>query len=203
MRKIVALALVGLAAGAGAVLASRLLRPSAAVPPAPVVVERVRETARLESLEVLLYRKISFAPEPVAQGSVWSDLVAWAGRALRPPRGKAIVFARARLGLDLSRLGPGSLAVEGRQAWLVLPPLEASVEILPGETEVIDSNLDSAETTQLLELARAGFLREVESDPRLRERARRQAERAIRELLQAMGLERVHFVERLPGAPAS
>jgi hypothetical protein len=203
MRKIVALVLAGLAVGAGAGLASRWLRDAPALPPAPVVVERVRETARLESLEVTLYRKVSFSPEPVPQGSVWSDLVAWVGRTLRPPRGRAIVFARARLGLDLSRLGPGSLAVEGRQAWLVLPPLEASVEVLPGETEVIDSNLDSAQTAQLLELARQGFLREVESDPRLRERARRQAERAIRELLLAMGLERVHFVERLPGAPAS
>jgi hypothetical protein len=56
MRKIVALAVVGLAAGAGAVLATLLLRPSPTPPPAPVVVERIRETARLESLEVLLYR---------------------------------------------------------------------------------------------------------------------------------------------------
>jgi hypothetical protein len=203
MRKIVALAVVGLAAGAGAVLATRLLRPSPTPPPAPVVVERIRETARLESLEVLLYRKISFAPEPVPQGSVWSDVVAWVGRALRPPRGRAIVFGKARLGLDLSRLGPGSLAVEGGEARLVLPPLEASVEILPGETEVIDSNLDFAQTAQLLELARQAFLREVESDPRLRERARRQAERAIRELLAGLGIPEVRFVDRLPGSPAS
>jgi hypothetical protein len=203
MRRTLALLLAALAAGAGAWLAARALRGAPAAPPAPVVVERIRETARLEALEVLLYRKVSFVPEPVPRDSVWADLAAWVGRALRPPRGRAIVFARARLGLDLSRIGPGSVALEGGRAWVVLPPLEASVEILPGETEVIDSNLDSSETAQLLELARQGFLREVEADPRLRERALRQAERAIRELLRGFGVPDVRFVDRLPGAAPS
>lgn len=203
MRRLAALAVLGLGVGTGAVLALRLLRPAAPAVPVPAVVEKVRETARLETLEVSLYRKISFAPEPVPQGSVWGDLVAWAGRVVRPPRGRAIVFARARLGLDLGRLGPSSLAVEGREAWVALPPLEATVELLPGETEVVESNLDSAETAQLLELARVAFAREVEADPRLRERALRQAMRAIRELLLGLGFAEVHFVERLPGRAAS
>jgi len=203
MRKLAALALLGLGIGAGAVLALRLVRPAPPALSVPAVVEKVRETARLETLELSLYRKISFAPEPVPQGSVWGDLLAWARQAVRPPRGRAIVFARARLGLDLGRLDPTTLRVEGREVWVALPPLEATVELLPGETEVVESNLDSAETAQLLELARVAFAREVEADARLRERALSQAERAIRELLLGLGFAEVHFVERLPGRAAS
>ncbi len=193
------LALVGLGAG-GAFLAARLLRPGRPVPPAAVVVERVRETARLETLQVAVYRKISFAPEPVPAGSFWGDLVEWARQAVRPPRGRAIVFADAHLGLDLSHLGPEALRIEGQEAWVALPPVEVTVEIRPGETEVIDSNLDSAETAQLLEHARSAFQREIAADPRLRDRARHQAERAIRELLLGLGFREVHFVDRLPQA---
>jgi hypothetical protein len=200
MRRIAALLALGLAVGAGAVLAHRWLGRAPPVPPAPAVVEKVRETARLETLEVSLYKKISFAPEPVPQGSLWADVVAWARHALRPPRGRAIVFAKARLGLDLGRLGPASVRVDGREAWIALPPLEVTVELEPGETEVIDSNLDSAETAQLLEMARTAFAREVKADPRLRERALRQAERAIRELLLGLGFAQVHFAE---GPPAT
>ena len=192
--------LAGLGAAGGALVASRLLRPERPVPPAAVVVERVREAARLETLQATVYRKISFAPEPVPAGSLWGDLVAWVRETVRPPRGRAIVFAEAHLGLDLSRLGPASVRVDGHSAWVVLPPIEVNVEIRPGETEVIDSNLDSAETAQLLEHARVAFQREIEADARLRERARLQAERAIRELLLGLGFEEVHFVDRLSPA---
>jgi len=154
--------------------------------------------ARLETLEVSLYKKVSYAPEPLAAGSLWGDLAAWARHTLRPPQGRAIVFAEAHLSVDVSRLGPGALRTRGREAWLVLPPLQVRVELRPGETEVIGSNLDSAETAQLLELARTAFQRQVEGDRPLRERALRQAQRALAALLLGLGFARVHFVEALP-----
>jgi len=192
-----------LALGMGSLVLAWRARPVSAVAPTPVVLERVQETARLETLQVALYRKISFAPEPVPAGSFWGDVFAFIRQTLRPSRGRAIVFADARIGLDLSRLGPQALSVSGREAWLVLPPLETTVVLKPGETEIIDSNLDSAETAQLLEHARDAFRREVEASPELRARARRQAERALRELLLGLGFQDVHFVDRLPGASAS
>jgi len=197
LRRVV-LPLALLALGAGSLVLAWMARPRAAVPPTAVVVERVREVARLETLQVSLYRKISFAPEPVPAGSLWRDVLAWVKDTIRPSRGRAIVFADAHVGFDLARLGPEALRVANREIWIVLPPVEATVELKPGETEVIDSNLDSAETAQLLERAREAFLREVQSDPRLRERARRQAERALRELLTGLGFVDVHFVDRLP-----
>lgn len=199
MRRLLGIAVLGLALGAGAVVAFRLLFPGRAAPPeAPAVVERVREVARLEALDVALYRKVAFAPEPTPAGSLWGDVAGWARHTLRPPRGRAIVFADAHLGLDLGKLGPGSLRTRGREAWVVLPPLVVRVEIRPGETEVIGSNLDSAETAQLLELARAAFQRDVEADAALRERARSSARRAIGGLLAGLGFDAVHFVEVLP-----
>lgn len=202
MRALGKLLLLGLAIGAGAVLAWRLLAPGRPPPPdVPAVVEKVRQVARLEALQVSLYKKIAFAPEPTEAGSTWGDLAGWLRHVVARPQGKAIVFAEARLGLDLERLQPGDVAVEGRRASIALPPLEVVVELKPGETEVIGSNLDSAETARLLELAKVAFQREVMADRTLQARARQSAEQALSALLLQAGLEQVVFVERPAARP--
>ncbi len=202
MRRLLTLLAAGLAVGAGLGLALRLGAPRPVLPDPPSVAVQVREVARLETLEVSLYKKVAYAPEPIAAGSFWGDVLGWARHALNPPRGRAIVFAVARLGLDLGRIGPESLRIDGREIWVALPPLVATIELLPGETEVIGSNLDSAETARLLELARTAFEREVIADARLRDRARRSAERALRGLLLGLGFSEVHFVDAPPRSPA-
>ena len=88
--------------------------------------------------------------------------------------------------------------MRGREVALVLPPLLTRVELLPGETEVIGSNLDSAETARLLELAKVAFEREVQADRGLQGKARTAAEQALTALLLPLGVTRVTFVERLP-----
>lgn len=202
MRRLLSVVLLGLAAGAGAFLAWRLVPRGPSLPDPPAVALRVREVARLETLDVSLYKKIDFAPGPTPAGSLWGDVLAWVRYTIRPPRGRAIVFADAHVGLDLDRLGPASLKVAGREAWIVLPPLRVSVELKPGETEIIGSNLDTAETAMLFELAKRAFEREVAADPRLAERARGSAERAILGLLLGLGFTGVHVVDALPGAGA-
>jgi len=197
MRSLAKLLVLGLAIGAGAVLAWRLVQPGRVpAPDAPAVVEKVRQVARLEALQVSLYKKIAFAPEPVEAGSVWGDLAGWLRHVVARPHGKAIVFAVARVGLDVGQLRPGDVTVQGREASNVLPPLEVVVELRPGETEIIGSNLDSAETARLLELAREAFAREVMDDRALQGRARLAAEQALSALLLRVGLEKVEFVER-------
>jgi hypothetical protein len=164
---------------------------------------RIREIARLETLDVRLWKKVTFAPDPVEAGSLWGDVSGWLRHTFRTPRGKAIVFADAHLGLDLARLDASSVRVAGREVEIVLPPIVTTVELRPGETEVIGSNLDSAETARLFELARAAFEREVQADRGLQERARASAERQIRALLVTLGFADVRFVEALPRTPAS
>jgi hypothetical protein len=199
MRRLLSLLVLGLGLGLGLVVAWRLLAPRAAPPPdPPAVVEKLRLVARLEALEVRLYKKVSYLPEPQPADSVWGDLAGWARHALARPRGKAIVFAIAHVGLDVSRLGPEQVEVRGREVALVLPPLVTQVELLPGETEVIGSNLDSAETARLLELAKVAFEREVRADRALQGKARAAAEQALTALLLQVGVTRVEFVERLP-----
>jgi hypothetical protein len=199
MRRLLTVLALGLGLGLGLAVAWRLLapRPSPPLDP-PAVVERIRQVARLEALEVRLYKKITFTPEPEAADSAWGDLAGWVRHTLARPRGKAIVFAVAHVGLDLSRVGPGQVEVRGREVALVLPPLLTSVELRPGETEVIGSNLDSAETARLLELAKVAFEREVQADRGLQGRARAAAEQALTALLLQAGVTRVEFVERLP-----
>jgi hypothetical protein len=203
VRRALLLVLVALAGGLGLGLGLRLARREPPVPDPPAVAVRIREVARLETLDVSLYKKVTFAPEPTPGDGLWADVAGWLRQTFRTPRGKAIVFADAHLGLDLSRLDASSVRVVGRDVWVVLPPVRVSVELRPGETEVIGSNLDSAETARLLELARAAFLREVAADRALQARARASAERQIAALLATLGFDAVHFVDALPARGSS
>lgn len=203
MRRLLALVVFGLAAGVGLGVALRFARRAPELPDPPAVAMQIREVARLEALEITLYKKVSFSPQPTPADSVWGDVVGWLRHTFRTPRGKAIVFAVARLGLDLSRLDDSSVRVLGREVFVVLPPVHVTVELRPDETEIVGSNLDSAETARLFELARAAFERQVEADVGLRERARGSAERHIRALLTTLGFSAVHFVDVLPGPSAS
>jgi hypothetical protein len=203
VRRALLLVLVAVAGGLGLGLGLRLARSAPALPDPPAVALRIREVARLETLDVALYKKVTFAPEPTEGETLWRDVAGWLRHSLRAPRGKAIVFADAHLGLDLSRLDASSVAVSGREVWVVLPPLRATVELRPGETEIIGSNLDSAETARLLELAKEAFEREVAADRGLRERARASAEHQIQALLATLGFGAVHFVDALPRVPAA
>jgi len=203
MRRVLSLVLFGLAVGLGLGMAARIGRHSPPPPGLPTVLLRVREVARLETLTVSVYKKVSYAPGPAPADSFWGDVANWLRHTLSPPRGKAIVFAEAHMGFDLDRVGPETLRVVGRDVWLVLPPTRVEVELRPGETEIIGSNLDSAETAQLLELARTAFERELGADLPLRKRARDSAERAIRALLLELGFREVHFAEKLPSLAGS
>jgi hypothetical protein len=203
VRRLLLLALLAFALGAGVAVGLRAGAFAAAPPDPPAVAMRIREVARLETLDVALYKKVAFAPEPIEADSLWGDVAGWLRHTFRAPRGKAIVFADAHLGLDLGRLDASSVRVQGREVWVVLPPVRATIELRPGETEVIGSNLDSAETARLLELAKVAFEREVEADRALHGRARASAERQIRALLATLGFAEVHFVEKLPATPAS
>ncbi|QSQ23108.1 DUF4230 domain-containing protein [Pyxidicoccus parkwayensis] len=194
---------VFLGATLGAVGAWLFLRPPPpSQPDTASVVQQMREVARLETLDVALYKKVAFTPEPPATDTLWKDVLTWAAYTLRNQHGRAIVFADAHLGFDFQRIDASHLQVAGTRVYVVLPPLEVKVELRPGETEVIDSNLDSAQTAQLLEKARLAFEQEVRADSRLRQRARDSAERSLRALLLTLGYREVLFVESLPTATA-
>jgi hypothetical protein len=171
-----------------------------AVVDVPIVVERMREVARLETLDVNVYKKVGYSPEPVATGNVWSDVWQWAKATLAPSRGRAIVFGTVHVGLDLQHLDANALAIHGGQVEVVLPPLETRAEVRPAEIEVIQSNLDSTQTGQLLELARVAFEQDARADAALQARARASAERAIRGLLLSLGYRDVRFVAARQGA---
>jgi hypothetical protein len=193
--------LVLLAASLGA-SATWLWTQRPLTPSGPMVLERVREVARLEALEVLVFKKVSFEPDPAPTASFWGEVVQWARYSLRKPGGRAIVFAKLRLGLDLDKLDASRVRIRGARIELSLPPLEAQVELIPGETEIIGSNLDSEQTAQLFERAKDAFTREALADPELARRARASAERSIRAVLTLLGFREVVFVEVPPGRGA-
>ncbi|CAM3783111.1 DUF4230 domain-containing protein [Corallococcus sp. ZKHCc1 1396] len=187
------------AAALGALVAWLLLRPASfRQPDTAVVVEQMREVARLETLDVALYKKVVFTPEPQATDALWKDVLLWASYTLKNPHGRAIVFADAHLGFDFQRFDASHLHATGTRVDVLLPPMVVTVALRPGETEIIDSNLDSAQTAQLLEKARLAFEREVREDKRLKDKARQSAERSLRGLLLTLGFREVRFVETLP-----
>jgi hypothetical protein len=191
----VLLVLAGVAVGAGLYWTLSRRQPSPELPPTPLVVDRMREVARLETLDLQVYKKIAYEPEPTPSGALWKDVLAWARASLFPSRGRAIVFGTVHLGLDLSKLDARRLRIQGSRIEVALPPMQAQVELRPGETEIISSNLDSHQTAQLLELARGAFEREVMADPVLQARARGSAERALTGLLMSLGFREVVFVD--------
>jgi hypothetical protein len=197
--RILKLILFGLAIGVGAALAiSFATRRPPPVPDPPAVVERVKDVARLETLEVTLYKKVSFAPEPQPAGSTLGELGGWLRFTFNAPKGKAIVFAKGHLGIDASQLDASRIRLEGRVATIALPPVRVQIELMPAETEVIGSNLDSAQTARLFDLAKQAFEQEVAADAKLRDRARGSAERSIKALLLTAGFTEVKFVDELP-----
>jgi hypothetical protein len=199
MRSTLKLVLFGLAIGVGAALVFAFsTRRPAPVPDPPAVVQQIAEVTRLETLEVTLYKKVSFAPQPEPAGTALGDLGGWLRFTFNAPRGRAIVFAKAHLGVDASQLDASRVRLEGRTAIIALPPVRAQIELLPSETEVIGSNLDSAQTARLFELAKQAFEREVMGDVALHDRARSSAQRSIRALLLTAGFTDVKFVEEIP-----
>ena len=189
------LAVVLVAALVGAGLYAYLLAtPRTLRPDPPALVEQIREVARLETLEVRLYKRVSFAPEPEPAGTVWGDVFNFVREVVAKKQGRAIVFADVSLGLELSKLTAEQLRVHGDTVEVALPPLKAQVALRPEDTEVIDSNLDSAQTAKLFELAKDAFEREVERDAKLQARARASAERQVRALLITAGFREVVFV---------
>lgn len=161
----------------------------------PTVLTRIREVARLETLDVTVYKKVSYEPEPPPSTTLTSDVLAWAKHSLAPRRGRAIVFGVAHVGLVLSRLRAEDVRIVGSTIEVVLPPTEVRVELLPQETEIVSSNLDSAQTALLLEKGRAALQVDVSRDRALQERAQQSSERALRALFTTLGFTKMRFVE--------
>ena len=189
------------AAGAGAVLAAHAW-VGARGPgqnDGPALVLRMREVARLTALDVELHQKVTFTPDPPPSRGLAHDVAAFLKDAVRPDEGTAIVFGTAHLGVDLARLDESAVHTHGDVVEIVLPPLVAHVEVLPEDTEIVRSNLDSAQTGALLEVARERMERAVEGDRALQERARAATKAALTALFQAAGFATVRFVDALPG----
>lgn len=191
LRAVVAVVLV-----MGAIAATAWLQRPPPAPEVPTVLTQMREVARLEALEVTAYKKVSWEAPVPAPSTLAGDVLAWARHTLAPKRGRAIVFASVHVGLDLSRLRADDVRLSGTTIEVALPPVDVRVELKPEETEVIASNLDSAQTAQLLEAGRRALEQDVLRDAALKAKGRASAERALRALLTTMGFTSIHFVER-------
>jgi len=201
MRNLLALSAILLAFALGAAIAWHFSHREPGLPDAPALVLKVREVARLTTLDVSLYKKIDFSPDPKEQATVWGSIAQWASYTVRPPRGRAIVFAVAHLALDLRKLEVDSLRVSGRRVEVVLPRVQTEVELQPAQTEIIGSNLDSAQTAQLFERARNAFEAEVNADKALQDRAQESGRQSLRSLFTGLGFTEVQFVEKLSPGP--
>ncbi len=192
------MAVVGLVA-AGFFLGSRRDAPL----PSPTVIERLRAVSRLQVLDVTVTRKVTLLPEPVDQATLTGAVMQWARFAVAPPAGTALVAAEAHFAIDLGKLAPDAVQVVGDRVEISLPEPEVSVELTPAQTEVLMSNLDSQQTTALLAKAQAEFAQSLGNDPRLKEKARRSAEKSLGALVLALGFKEARFNQPGPSAPVA
>lgn len=182
--------------GAGYFLGSRVGRS----PPTPTVIERLRAVSRLQVLDVTVTKKVTLLPEPEEKATLTGAVVQWARYAVAPPAGTALVAAEAHFSIDLQRLQPGAVVVTGDRVEVTLPDPEVAVELAPAQTEVLQSNLDSQQTTALLAKAQTQLAASLQSDPRLMAKARQSAERALGSLVLALGFKEVRFTQAAAAA---
>jgi hypothetical protein len=186
----------------GAFVAWKLThRGDSPLPDAPALILKVREVARLETLDVSLYKKVNFSPDVRAAESGWVQFAQWVKEGISPSRGGAIIFAVAHLSVDLRKLDVDSLRIAGRRVEVVLPRVQTRIELLPAQTEIIRSNLDSEQTAQLFEAAKNAFEGEVNADKGLQERARASAQQSLQALFVGLGFTEVEFLEKLGPEP--
>jgi len=120
---------------------------------------------------------------------------------VRPPRGRAIIFAVAHLGLDLRKLDVASLRVSGRRVEVVLPGYRRRWSCGPPKWRSSGRTSIPAQTAQLFERARNAFEAEVGADKALQERARDSARQSLRSLFVGLGFSEVVFVDKLSPEP--
>src|SRR3954451_15692798 len=101
------------AVAAVAVAAALLRGERLAAQEPPTVVERIREVQRLEVLDVIVHKKVTFSPDVVPQPTLLGEVMQYARETVAPRRGRAIVFAQARFYVDLRRLKPEQVQVRG------------------------------------------------------------------------------------------
>lgn len=200
-RLLVVVLALGLGVGLGLGI-PRLLAPPkvvAAEPDPHTVVERIRDVARLETLQALVYRKVVFEETPRKADSTWDDLANWVKTQVRPVRGKAIVFGTAHVQLDVPAM---QTRMDGHTVFIVLPGVKSHVELHPEETEVmLNENLAPEDLGQLMNVAKLQMQRDVDHDVKLRARALEGARNALRSMLAEAGLTDVRFVDALPPLP--
>lgn len=179
------------------------VRPEREQPDQAAVLRQVRQVARLTLLEVNLYRKIVFQPDPPAPDGMLHALWLFAANHLRTQSGKVIVFAQGSVGIDVSQLAIDGLHLsEDGSAEVALPPLWYELRILPGETEVIASNLTSEQTAALLAEAEKVMLHQLQTDTHLQQKANQAAQQWFSSWLARMGYTQVRFVATSSSAPA-
>lgn len=169
---------------------------------APALLEKIREVARLQTLDVTVSKIVRYEPDPPEASSTVGAVLNWARWSWRQPEGEALVFATGHLGFDLRQLDVRALRFEADTVELALPPLQVSVELDADRTRILKSNLASQETTELFAKGRRALAAEIKGDRALRERARKSGETAIRALLLRVGFKKVSFVEEA-APPAS
>ena len=166
-------------------------------PDAATVVDRLREVARLEVLDARLTNHVRWEPDPPPSKSLGADVLEWARATVFPRRAEAIAVGDAHCFLDLRHLDAKSVRRVGDALEVVLPPMQVSVELLPGETRFLHSSLDAAQTGDFLVFARARLQADAERDASLSEQAARSAEAQLRTVLQTFGVSRVIIVKSL------
>ncbi len=175
---------------------AQILNPTPTIIPNPMtVIHEVRSLARLETIQYTMEKVITAEEGQNELGFLFGDRLLFVGH------------GRVIAGVDLARMRPEDMWVEGEALYVRVPPAEVFIVALDNEKSYVydrDTGLLSKGDVNLERAARMAAEQEILNgamEDGILTQAQQNAESYLERMLRGLGYQNVIFVESTPSAP--
>lgn len=175
---------------------AQILNPTPTIIPNPMtVIHEVRSLARLETIQYTMEKVITAEEGQNELGFLFGDRLLFVGH------------GRVIAGVDLARMRPEDMWVEGEALYVRMPPAEVFIVALDNEKSYVydrDTGLLSKGDVNLERAARMAAEQEIMNgamEDGILTQAQQNAESYLERMLRGLGYQNVIFVESTPSAP--
>ncbi len=175
---------------------AQILNPTPTIIPNPMtVIHEVRSLARLETIQYTMEKVITAEEGQNELGFLFGDRLLFVGH------------GRVIAGVDLARMRPEDMWVEGEALYVRVPPAEVFIVALDNEKSYVydrDTGLLSKGDVNLERAARMAAEQEILTgamEDGILTQAQQNAESYLERMLRGLGYQNVIFVESTPSAP--
>lgn len=175
---------------------AQILNPTPTIIPNPMtVIHEVRSLARLETIQYTMEKVITAEEGQNNLGFLFGDKLLFVGH------------GRVIAGVDMARMRPEDMWVEGEALYVRMPPAEVFIVALDNEKSYVydrETGLLSKGDVNLERAARMAAEQEILAgamDDGILTQAQQNAESYMERMLRGLGYQNVIFVEATPSAP--